>query len=136
MRRKPMVQTSPFGPILQEWQTAANAGNTNAIQKLYATTTEAIALFTEGPIIKGAAEIAADLGAHFGPNNPYQKISITEDDYKQQGNWAWSYGTWSATLVTPQGQEPINGSWSVFWVQQGSTWLIQLHSVVPYIKDS
>ena len=136
-----MSQTSPFYSIIQNWQNYANSGETGSIQNLY--TTDAVALFTEGTdgpqgnpsaMIKGAANIVADLGKHFGPKNPYQNIQLVEDGWQQQGNSGWSYGTWTATV---QGQTQP-GSWSVVWVQgSGNTpWQIQLHSVVPYIPGT
>lgn len=126
-----MAQTSPFAQQIQQWQGFANNGDAGSIEKLY--TTDAVALFTEGPIINGASAIANDLKEHFGPPNPYAALKLTENDYKQQGNWGWSYGEWTTGPKDPQ--HPY-GSWSVFWVQQNNVWLIQVHSVVPYIPGS
>jgi ketosteroid isomerase-like protein len=138
-----MPQTSPFMGTIIQWQTYANAGNTTGIQNLYAQ--DAAALFTEGTpsaVINGAADIAKDLAAHFGPNNPYQDIQLVEVNSKQLGNGGgWSYGTWTASVPDPNNpgkrvQQP--GSWSVIWTQgSGNTpWLIQVHAVVPYIPGT
>src|SRR5215469_6213943 len=128
-----MPQTSPFKAIIQNWQNYANGGNTGSILNLYKT--DAVALFTEGTdppgkpsaMIQGAAAIVADLGKHFGPNNPYQNINLVEVAWQQQGNSGWSYGTWTAQV---QGQTQP-GSWSVVWAQgSGNTpWVIQVHAV-------
>jgi hypothetical protein len=140
----PQTQTSPFNATIQEWAKYANHGDTNDIQNLY--TTKAVALFTEGTdpnppgtpsaLIQGAANIVADLGKHFGPNNPFQNIQLNELDFATNSSGGWSYGTWTAT-VQQQGV-PGNGTWTVIWVPgSGNTpWLIQLQAVVPAISET
>jgi ketosteroid isomerase-like protein len=122
---------SPFAPQIEKWQGYANKGDAKSIKSLYAS--NAVALFTEGPIITGQDAIATDLQNHFGTGSPYTKLTLKEQTYEQQGNWGWSYGSWNT------GNDPTkdpSGSWSVFWVQQNNNWLIQIHSVVPYIPGS
>jgi ketosteroid isomerase-like protein len=127
---------SPFLTQINNWQTYAQKGDANSIQGLY--TTDAVALFTEGPtppvpgsvIINGANAIAADLKNHFGPPNPYANLTLQEITYGVQGNWGYSYGNWNTGKGNPY------GSWSVIWENQNNTWLIKVHSVVPYIEGS
>jgi hypothetical protein len=141
-RRKSMPQNSPFMGTITRWQTDANTGNTTDIRKLYQT--DAVGLFTEGTdptppgnpsaMIQGADHIVADLGKHFGPNNPFQNVQLVEVGWQQQGNAGYSYGTWTANVPQPL---PPNGSWCAIWVQgSGDTpWLIQLQAVVPAIPE-
>jgi ketosteroid isomerase-like protein len=132
---------SPFLTQINNWQTYAQKGDANSIQRLY-TPDGAVALFTEGPtppvtgsvLINGAAAIAADLNGHFHPPNnqpnPYANLTLQEVTYGVQGNWGYSYGNWNTGSGGPY------GSWSVVWTNENNTWLIKVHSVVPYIPGS
>jgi ketosteroid isomerase-like protein len=124
------TMASPFAQQIEKWQGYANQGDAKSIKNLYAS--NAVALFTEGPIITGQDAIAADLQNHFGTGSPYTNLKLQEQAYGQQGNWGWSYGSWN----TGNDPKDPSGSWSVFWMQQNNNWLIQIHSVVPYIPGS
>ena len=143
-----MSDGSPFAGQINAYQTAAQKGDANSIKALY-DGADAVALFTEGTsditpsnysaIINGADAIANDLAAHFksGPNgsNPYAQLTLTEVGYSVEGTRGWSYGTWYAdpnAKTAPNG----SGSWSACWVQKSGSWLIQVHSVVPYISGT
>ena len=122
---------SPFAPQMAKWQEFARNGDANSIKGLYAS--KAVALFTEGPIITGQEAIGADLQKHLVAGSPFRNVTLQEQDFGQQGTSGWSYGSWNT------GNDPTkdpSGSWSVFWVQQNNNWLIQIHSVVPYIPGS
>jgi ketosteroid isomerase-like protein len=122
---------SPFSSQIANWEKYARSGDATSIEALY--TTDAVALFTEGPIINTAAAIKADLQAHFsaGGQNPYANLTLQEVTFGQQGNsWGWSYGKWDTGTGNPY------GSWSAVWKNVSNTWLIHIHSVVPYIPGS
>jgi ketosteroid isomerase-like protein len=76
---------SPFAPQIEKWQGYANKGDAKSIKSLYAS--NAVALFTEGPIINGQDAIATDLQNHFGTGSPYTNLTLQEQAYEQQGNW-------------------------------------------------
>src|SRR5580698_2196229 len=87
------TMASPFAQQIEKWQGYANQGDAKSIKSLYAS--NAVALFTEGPIITGQDAIAADLQNHFGTGSPYTNLKLQEQAYGQQGNWGWSYGSWN-----------------------------------------
>jgi ketosteroid isomerase-like protein len=123
-----MSETSPFGPLIKQWVTAANSGDAAGLAALY--TTDAVGVFTEG-IFNGVNAIIEDLGGKF--QQGWSKINLTDNqDHLQQanpqpGNWAWSVGTWSSTF----GKTNPGGFWSALWVlQPGNVWKIQQQTVV------
>ena len=142
-----MSDGSPFAGQISAYQKAAQSGDAGSIKTLYAT--DAVALFTEGTsditpnkysaIITGADAIANDLAAHFqsGPNgsNPYAHLTLTEVGSSVAGTRGWSYGTWYADPDNKTAPN-VSGSWSACWVQKSGSWLIQVHSVVPYISGT
>jgi len=122
---------SPFAPQMAKWQEFARNGDANSIKGLYAS--KAVALFTEGPIITGQDAIGTDLQNHLVAGSPFRNVTLQEQDFGQQGTSGWSYGSWNTG--TSATTDP-SGSWSVVWTQLNNNWLIQIHSVVPYIPGS
>jgi len=59
---------SPFAQQIEKWQGYANKGDASSIKSLYAS--NAVALFTEGPIITGQDAIATDLRSTLGQAAP------------------------------------------------------------------
>jgi ketosteroid isomerase-like protein len=121
-----MAQTSPFAPIIQQWQDLANKQDAADIAKLY--TSDAVAVFPEGTF-QGPKAIQDDLATQFSQLD-YKNVQLTDSkDNSEQANWGWSFGTWSATITPPGGsQMQVAGSWSVVWVQDGGGWKIKLHT--------
>jgi ketosteroid isomerase-like protein len=116
-----MPETSPFPTLVKQWQDAANQGNAGAVAALYAT--DAVFCATEG-ILHGRSDIQNDLDGQFKAG--FSDIALTnEEDHQQPGaNWAYSVGAWSSNAGA------VKGYWSVLWVQQGTSWQIQQHTLV------
>ena len=126
-----MAQNTPAAQV-QKWVSAAKNKDAGSIAAL--DTTDAVLCATEG-IIKNQGNtnnIRDDFKAQFGPPLNWTLSTITgEVDNEPPGaNWAWSYGSWSGTVDYPQKGTPAQGSWSVVWVLQSGTWMIQQQSIV------
>jgi ketosteroid isomerase-like protein len=105
-----MSNGSPFLGQISQWQQYANKGDAKSIKSLYMP--DAVALFTEGPVINGAAAIETDLANHFGAGSPYTNLVLEEEGYQQQGNWGWSYGTWNTGKAAT---DPSGSSRCIRW---------------------
>lgn len=130
-----MAQNTPADQV-QKWVTAAKNKNAESIAALY--TTDAVLCATEG-IIKNQGNtnnIRDDFKTQFGAPLNWTLTNITGevDNVSPGANWGWSYGTWSGTVNNPNpppsGPVPVQGSWSVVWVLQSGTWMIQQQSIV------
>jgi ketosteroid isomerase-like protein len=120
------TQTSPlsFAQIIQQWAGFANKGDAKDIAALYTakpSPNQAALIISQGTF-SGQAAIQQALQGQF--NAGWSQITVTDDEDHPQGNWAWSVGTWSSKVPV------ANGWWSVTWVQEGTAWKIQEHSVV------
>ena len=129
-----MAQNTPADQV-QKWVTAAKNKDADSIAALY--TTDAVLCATEG-IIKNQGntdKIRDDFKAQFGPPLNWTLTSIIDevDNVPSGANWGWSYGAWSGTVTNPQPPPQnlnVQGSWSVVWVLQSGTWMIQQQSIV------
>jgi ketosteroid isomerase-like protein len=122
-----MAQNSPSDQV-QAWVTAAKNKDADSVSKLY--TTDAVLCATEG-IIKGQSNIKDDFAAQFKAG--WTLTNITNETDNVRTEWGWSYGSWSGTFPNPQPPPTtldVQGSWSVVWVLQGGTWLMQQQSII------
>jgi ketosteroid isomerase-like protein len=116
-------QNPNFPTVTKKWLAAVNQkNNADGIAAFYAK--DAVGVFAEGMFV-GSQAIGADL-SNYVTNYGWANVQIPyEQDSAPQGNWAWSYGCFTATV---QGQA-ATGYWSVTWVNlPGNTqhpWVMQ-----------
>ena len=93
--------------LIEDYVTAVNAGDASAVSAVF--TDNAVLMPSDGSVIVGGAAIRSWYEAFFQQFTDKMTVSPSEE-VEIIGDWAFSRGSWQATVTPKAGGEPVQAS--------------------------
>jgi uncharacterized protein (TIGR02246 family) len=116
----------------KEFMAAFNAGDAEAMSKMYWNSPEVVSFMPGKMMAKGVAEIKTDAANDFNAMKG-AKLEITEQHHVPVSDVVMSWGLWKMTIPTPDGKAmEMTGRYSDVKAERDGKWVYLMdHASVP-----